>query len=139
MAEFGESLSERELDVLQCVVNGASNKEVAAELSISQNTVKVHLRNVFTKLGVSSRTEATTAALQQGLVSIPGMELVETTTELPPADKVKEEDGATAVSFPPPLPRPHSPPPHPHRPKTPSPICSAVLTGRRRWRRPAWA
>jgi len=74
MAELGETLSERELDVLECVVNGASNKEVATELSISQNTVKVHLRNIYTKLGVSSRTEATTAALQQGLVSIPGME-----------------------------------------------------------------
>jgi DNA-binding CsgD family transcriptional regulator/N-acetylneuraminic acid mutarotase len=129
MAEFGESLSERELDVLQCVVNGASNKEVAAELSISQNTVKVHLRNVFTKLGVSSRTEATTAALQQGLVSIPGMELVETTTELPPADKVKEEDGATAVSFPPPLPPPTLSP-------TPSPPAKdpiADMLGRFNW------
>jgi DNA-binding CsgD family transcriptional regulator len=109
MAEFGEPLSERELDVLQCVVNGASNKEVAAELSISQNTVKVHLRNIFTKLGVSSRTEATTAALQQGLVSIPGMEVVETSApaEAPAtaeadnaAPTAGNGSGPTAVSAP---------------------------------------
>lgn len=98
MAEFGEPLSERERDVLQCVVNGASNKEVAATLSISQNTVKVHLRNIFTKLGVASRTEATTAALQQGLVSIPGMELVDVTAPLEPVSQ-----GGTAVS--PPVPQ----------------------------------
>lgn len=74
MPELGESLSQRELDVLQCLTRGAANKEIAAELSISQNTVKVHLRNIYTKLGVSSRTEATTAAYQAELVEIPGME-----------------------------------------------------------------
>ncbi|MCZ7673224.1 MAG: LuxR C-terminal-related transcriptional regulator [Chloroflexi bacterium] len=66
MAELGEPLSVRELDVLGCIVNGAANKDVAAELHISQNTVKVHLRNIYTKLGASSRTEAVTTALQQG-------------------------------------------------------------------------
>lgn len=75
MAEYGEELSERELDVLRCVARGASNKEAAAELFISENTVKVHLRRVFTKLGVSSRTEATRVAIQQGLVSVPGVEV----------------------------------------------------------------
>lgn len=71
MAEIGETLSDRELDVLRCVANGGSNKEIASELSISQNTVKVHLRNIFAKLGVSSRTEATTAGMQQGYITIP--------------------------------------------------------------------
>lgn len=72
MAEFGEVLSERELDVLRCVVRGASNKDISVELFISQNTVKVHLRNIFVKLGVASRAEAVTVALQRGLVALPG-------------------------------------------------------------------
>lgn len=74
MAELGETLSERELDVLRCVVKGAANKEIAVELGISQNTVKVHLRNVFAKLGVASRAEAIMVALQQGVVILPGSE-----------------------------------------------------------------
>lgn len=73
MAEKGEALSDRELQVLQCVAEGAGNKEIAAALFISQNTVKVHLRNIFAKLDVGSRTEATTVALQQGLVSVQGV------------------------------------------------------------------
>lgn len=85
-----EELSDRELDVLRCVVaSGASNKEIAAELTISQNTVKVHLRNIYAKLGASSRTEAATIAIQQGLVTIPGLELAapaaETAVPSPPA------------------------------------------------------
>lgn len=77
MAEKGEPLSDRELEVLLAVVNGAANKQVAQTLHISQNTVKVHLRNIFTKLDVSSRTEAVTVALQQGLVVLPGTELAD--------------------------------------------------------------
>jgi DNA-binding CsgD family transcriptional regulator/N-acetylneuraminic acid mutarotase len=68
MAEFGESLSNREIDVLRCMADGSSNKEIAAALFISENTVKVHLRNVYTKLGVSSRTEAAKVAIQQGAI-----------------------------------------------------------------------
>lgn len=75
MAEYGEELSDRELDVLRCIARGDSNKEAAAELHISENTVKVHLRRVFAKLGVSSRTEATRVAIQQGLVIVPGVEV----------------------------------------------------------------
>lgn len=94
MAEKGDKLSPRELEVLQCVINGAVNKEIAAQLTISQNTVKVHLRKIYTKLGVSSRTEATTVALQQGIGTLAGV-----TTE----KKVPEVE-ETAVSIPTPVP-----------------------------------
>lgn len=99
MAEKGEALSDRELEVLQCVIDGAGNKEIAATLVISQNTVKVHLRNIYTKLGVSSRTEATTVALQQGIISLEGI-TTETDSEAAPQAAVPEEAAATAVSPP---------------------------------------
>jgi DNA-binding CsgD family transcriptional regulator len=64
-------LSEREREILRLVATGASNKEIAARLSISPNTVKVHLRNIFAKIDVASRTEATLAAFRLGLVAVP--------------------------------------------------------------------
>jgi DNA-binding CsgD family transcriptional regulator len=86
MIELEEPLSERELDVLNCLVQGASNREIAESLTISQNTVKVHLRNIFTKLGASSRTEATTVALRLGLVTLSGAPPISAgDRDLPPA------------------------------------------------------
>jgi DNA-binding CsgD family transcriptional regulator len=89
MPEFGEPISERELDVLNCLAEGDSNREIADRLSISHNTVKVHVRNIFTKLGVSSRTEATTVALQKGMLSIPG---IETEAEAEDAEAQAEDE-----------------------------------------------
>lgn len=60
-----ESLTERELDVLQEVARGMSNKQIAAHLHISEETVKVHIRNMLRKLNVRSRVAATVMYLEQ--------------------------------------------------------------------------
>jgi DNA-binding CsgD family transcriptional regulator len=70
MPEYGEPLTEREKDILRLVATGVTNLEVAYRLSISVNTVKVHLRNVFTKLGAESRTEATMIAVREGWLDV---------------------------------------------------------------------
>lgn len=58
-------LTERERQILQLLASGASNKEIAQTLFITANTVKVHLRNIFAKIGVTSRTEAAIYALRE--------------------------------------------------------------------------
>jgi len=63
-------LSAREIEVLQQVVKGRSNKEVAGLLSIAEATVKLHVGNILTKLGVQDRTQASTVAIQRGIVHI---------------------------------------------------------------------
>jgi two-component system NarL family response regulator len=65
-----ESLTGRELEVLSLLANGKSNKEIGSNLYISETTVKSHLRSIFAKLNVLSRTEAITAASRRGLVKI---------------------------------------------------------------------
>jgi len=64
----GGELSEREREVLALLVRGASNKGIAHQLGLSENTVKAHVAHIFNKLGVQSRAEAVAVALQRGLV-----------------------------------------------------------------------
>jgi DNA-binding NarL/FixJ family response regulator len=65
-----ESLSPRELAVLELVAAGHSNKEIAAALNLSLSTVKLHLQNIFSKLGAQDRTQATAVAFQRGIVRL---------------------------------------------------------------------
>jgi DNA-binding NarL/FixJ family response regulator len=62
------TLSQREVDVLKRVAQGATNKEIAHTLHISEATVKSHLLHIFSKLGVSDRTQAVTLAVQKGII-----------------------------------------------------------------------
>ena len=61
-------LTPRELEVLRLVAAGKSNREIAADLVISEHTVARHIQNIFTKLGVASRTAASAFAFEHGLV-----------------------------------------------------------------------
>jgi DNA-binding NarL/FixJ family response regulator len=65
-----EILTEREMEVLRAVAWGMTNKNIATSLSISSQTVQVHLRNIFNKLGVSNRSEAAVYAIRQGWVTL---------------------------------------------------------------------
>lgn len=65
-----EQLTHREQDVLEQIVRGKSNKEIGIELDISEATVKTHINNLLSKLGVTDRTQAATAAIQRGLVQL---------------------------------------------------------------------
>jgi DNA-binding NarL/FixJ family response regulator len=65
-----EELSDREMDVLRCLVKGCTNKEIADRLFISEDTVKTHLKNLFAKLGVPDRTGAVIAAVRHGIVHL---------------------------------------------------------------------
>jgi DNA-binding CsgD family transcriptional regulator len=70
MSSDTSQISEREREILRLVATGATNQQIAYQLNISVNTVKVHLRNIFGKIGVTSRTEATLYAVRSGLVQI---------------------------------------------------------------------
>jgi DNA-binding NarL/FixJ family response regulator len=64
-------LTERELDILKALARGLSNQRIGKEFWITEQTVKFHLSNIYRKLGVSSRTEATHYAYEHGLVETP--------------------------------------------------------------------
>ena len=67
-----EPLTERETTILRMVAEGRANKVIAWELSLSEDTVKAHLRSIFSKLDVSDRTQAVTLALRRGIISLQG-------------------------------------------------------------------
>jgi DNA-binding NarL/FixJ family response regulator len=63
-------LSSRELEVLELVVHGLSNKQIAWNCGITENTVKNHVKSILKKLGADDRTQAATAAIQRGIVHL---------------------------------------------------------------------
>ena len=65
-----EPLTPRELDVLELVAEGLSNKAIAGRLGISDQTVKFHVASICAKLGVANRTEAVRRALRRGLITL---------------------------------------------------------------------
>jgi NarL family two-component system response regulator YdfI len=65
-----DALSPREIEVLRLMAEGASNKTIAWRLNISEHTVKFHVNSIFSKMGVTSRTEAVMAGLRAGLVPL---------------------------------------------------------------------
>jgi len=65
-----QDLTPREFDVLEQIVHGKSNREIAAELEVSEATVKTHINSLLSKLGVSDRTQAATAAIQRGIIPL---------------------------------------------------------------------
>ena len=99
MAERGEPLTDREREVLELVATGITNREVAQQLYISINTVKVHLRNIYTKLAADSRTEATMIAVREGWVNVGD-------TDQPSAEGTPADRAAVEAAPLPPLPWP---------------------------------
>jgi DNA-binding NarL/FixJ family response regulator len=65
-----EPLSAREITVLERVAAGQANKVIAADLSLSEDTIKAHLRSIFSKLDVKDRTQAVTVALRRGIITL---------------------------------------------------------------------
>jgi DNA-binding NarL/FixJ family response regulator len=65
-----EKLTQRELHVLKEIAKGKRNKEIGATLSIAEDTVKMHVKSILMKLGVSDRTEAVTIALRRGIIHL---------------------------------------------------------------------
>ncbi|MFG2226490.1 response regulator transcription factor [Streptomyces sp. NPDC048644] len=68
----GPQLTRREIEVTQAVAAGLSNRRIGRQLGISECTVKVHIRSIFIKLDVSTRTEAAVLALRDGHIAMQG-------------------------------------------------------------------
>jgi DNA-binding NarL/FixJ family response regulator len=65
-----EALTPREIDVLRMIAAGSANKEIAAQLSISEETVKSRVKNILLKLGANDRTHAVTIGLKRGIIEL---------------------------------------------------------------------
>src|ERR1700736_938111 len=65
-----EALTSREIDVLRLIAAGSANKEIAAQLSISEDTVKSRVKNILLKLGANDRTHAVTIGLKRGIIEL---------------------------------------------------------------------
>src|SRR5687768_8371466 len=89
MSNDSSQISDREREILRLVATGATNQQIAYQLNISINTVKVHLRNIFGKIGVTSRTEATLYAVRNGLVLLNEASIAAPTAvaEAPPEER----------------------------------------------------
>jgi two-component system NarL family response regulator len=69
-SQLSGELTAREMEVLQAIAGGLSNKEIAGKLAISEKTVKNHINNIFSKLHLFDRTQAMLFAIRKGLVKI---------------------------------------------------------------------
>ncbi len=98
-ADYGEPLSDRELEIVALVAEGLTNREIAQRVYLSPNTVKVHLRNVFVKTGVASRTELSILAVREGWIVVPEAEQESAPLEVEVAagGEPASEEVATAV------------------------------------------
>lgn len=67
-----DGLTDRELEVLQCIARGLTNRQVAAHLWISERTVDNHVQNIYRKLNISDRIQATLYAVRKGIISVNG-------------------------------------------------------------------
>lgn len=67
---IGDALSAREVEILQLLANGQANKEISRSLSLSEATVKAHLRSIFEKLDVQDRTQAVAVAARRGIIAL---------------------------------------------------------------------
>jgi len=130
VAEPKEPLTERELELVKLVAEGASNKQIAATLYISENTVKAHLKSIFIKLEAESRAKVAVIAQRNGWIVTPPPEVV-AAPELslsagqdPRSDVSEEAQVSVPAIAPPPTPVPVAPNPPP-----PAPL--------ERWRRAA--
>lgn len=65
-----DALTPREIDVLRLIAGGNANKEVAAQLSVTEETVKGHVKNILAKLGANDRTHAVTIGLKRGIIEL---------------------------------------------------------------------